>query len=125
VRLGRALLQTDVRLALLDEPFRGMDRNHRRQLLNEARHWWANATLLCVTHDVEETLSFKRVLVVEDGRIIEDDAPSQLAARDSRYRDLLNAEKLVRQELWKGKAWRRIHIKNGHVESTGKDAINE
>ncbi len=125
VRLGRALLQTDVRLALLDEPFRGMDRNHRRQLLNEARHWWANATLLCVTHDVEETLSFKRVLVVEDGRIIEDDDPSQLAARDSRYRDLLNAEKLVRQELWKGKAWRRIHIKNGHVESTEKDAINE
>ena len=41
VRLGRALLQTDVRLALLDEPFRGMDRNQRRQLLNDARHWWA------------------------------------------------------------------------------------
>jgi ATP-binding cassette subfamily B protein len=125
VRLGRALLQTDVRLALLDEPFRGMDRNQRRQLLNEARQWWANATLLCVTHDVEETLSFNRVLVVEDGQIIEDDNPRQLAAHDSRYRDLLNTEKLVRQELWTGKAWRRIHIKNGHVESTVKDAINE
>lgn len=125
VRLGRALLQTNVRLALLDEPFRGMDRAQRHQLLNDARKWWEKATLLCVTHDVEETLSFKRVLVVEDGRIIEDDEPQKLAARDSRYRDLLNAEKLVRQELWKGNEWRRIHIQNGYVKSTMMDTINE
>jgi len=57
VRLGRALLQTNVRLALLDEPFRGMDRSQRHQLLTDARQWWQDTTLLCVTHDdrVEET----------------------------------------------------------------------
>ncbi|MDD5580639.1 MAG: ATP-binding cassette domain-containing protein [Methylobacter sp.] len=124
VRLGRALLQTDVRLVLLDEPFRGMDRSQRHQLLNDAGKWWADATLLCVTHDVEETLSFNRVLVVENGHIIEDNAPSRLAASDSRYRDLLNAEKLVRQELWKGKEWRRIQVQNGTIKSS-IDVINE
>ncbi|ESS73876.1 lipid A export ATP-binding/permease protein MsbA [Methyloglobulus morosus KoM1] len=123
VRLARALMQTDVRLALLDEPFRGMDRTQRHRLLNEARNWWATATLLCVTHDVEETLSFNRVLVVEDGQIIEDDAPGRLAARDSRYRDLLNAEKLVRQELWKGKEWRKIQVQDGYIKSA-TDASN-
>lgn len=125
VRLARALLQTDVHLVLLDEPFRGMDRAQRHQLLNDAKKWWPQATLLCVTHDVEETLAFERVLVVENGQIIEDDAPGQLASRESRYRELLNAEKRVREELWKEKQWRRIQVRNGCVETSMTDAINE
>jgi ATP-binding cassette subfamily B protein len=125
VRLARALLQSGVRLVLLDEPFRGMDRTQRRKLLNDARNWWQHATLLCVTHDVEETLAFERVLVVEDGQIIEDDAPIQLAARDSRYRDLLRAEKLVRQKLWKAKEWRHIEVNKGCIETSIMDQIND
>ena len=35
----------------------------------------AGRTLLCVTHDVGETLGFERVLVLEDGRIEEDGRP--------------------------------------------------
>jgi ATP-binding cassette subfamily B protein len=125
VRLGRALLQTGVRLVLLDEPFRGMDRTQRRQLLCDSRNWWQQATLLCVTHDVEETLTFDRVLVVEDGQIIEDGSPGKLTARDSRYRDLLRAEKLVRQELWKSKEWRRIEVNNGCIQASIMDDIND
>jgi ATP-binding cassette subfamily B protein len=117
VRLARALMQTDVRLVLLDEPFRGMDRDHRHQLMKEARHWWKDATLLCVTHDIEETQSFKRVLVVEDGQIIEDDEPGNLMTKNSRYRQLLEAENMVRQDLWKGKVWRRLQIQDGFVQS--------
>jgi ABC-type bacteriocin/lantibiotic exporter with double-glycine peptidase domain len=115
VRLARALMQTGVRLALLDEPFRGLDRVQRARLLAQARGWWKDATLLCVTHDVAETLSFGRVLVIEGGRIVEDGAPAQLAASASRYRELLNAEKGVRERLWEGKHWRRIQIEDGSV----------
>ena len=56
-----------VRLAILDEPFRGLDRAQRHELLARAREVWRDATLLCVTHDIEETLSFDRVLVVDAG----------------------------------------------------------
>jgi ATP-binding cassette subfamily B protein len=115
VRLGRALVQSDVRLALLDEPFRGMDREQRSGLLSDARRHWGDATLLCVTHDVSETLSFDRVLVIEDGMIREDDRPSRLAGRPSRYRELLDAEQLVRDRMWAGKQWRHIRIENGVV----------
>jgi ATP-binding cassette subfamily B protein len=125
VRLGRVLLQTNVRLALLDEPFRGMDRSQRRKLLTDARQWWQEATLLCVTHDVSETLAFDRVLVVENGRIIEDGSPAQLAKSPSRYRDLLNAEEVVRQDMWKGEQWRRIHVHDGCIKTTHKDTVNE
>jgi ABC-type bacteriocin/lantibiotic exporter with double-glycine peptidase domain len=123
VRLARAFLQTKVRLALLDEPFRGMDRAQRGALLTDARQWWKDVTLLCVTHDVGETLNFNRVLVVEDGRIIEDGAPAELAARASRYRELLDSEKIVREQMWQGKQWRRLRMRNGRLEAPASSNI--
>jgi ABC-type transport system involved in cytochrome bd biosynthesis fused ATPase/permease subunit/predicted double-glycine peptidase len=116
VRLGRALLRPDARLAVLDEPFRGLDREARRALLARAREVWRDATLLCVTHDVGETLRFPRVIVVEDGSIAEDGAPAELAARDSRYRRLLDAEAEVRDRLWSGARWRRLRLADGALE---------
>lgn len=116
VRLGRSLLRPGVRLVILDEPFRGLDREKRRLLLQRARAQWKGATLLCITHDVGETTSFERVLVVEGGRIAEDDAPSVLAARaGSRYRALLDAEDAVQRGLWASSEWRRLYIDGGHL----------
>jgi len=119
VRLGRALAQTQVRLVLLDEPFRGLDRGQRRKLLDEARGWWKEATLLCVTHDVGETLAFDRVLVVDGGRVMEDGVPAELAAKTSRYAELLSAETMVRNDMWQGRAWRRVRMDNGRIENVG------
>ncbi|MGZ8284913.1 MAG: ATP-binding cassette domain-containing protein [Allosphingosinicella sp.] len=116
VRLARALLSPSTRLALLDEPFRGMDRTQRRALLAEARSWWKSVTLLCVTHDVAETMAFDRVLVVEDGRIIEDGAPRTLAATDSRYRDLIDAEAELNATMWEGDFWRRLTLEGGRLK---------
>jgi ABC-type bacteriocin/lantibiotic exporter with double-glycine peptidase domain len=119
VRLARALAQRDVGLALLDEPFRGLDREQRARLMAEARRWWRGATMLCVTHDVGETLGFGRVLVVEDGRIVEDGAPAELAAGATRYRSLLEAETSVRSRMWNGAHWRRIEMRGGLVAAGG------
>jgi len=118
VRLARALLSPTTRLALLDEPFRGTDRTQRRALLAEARQWWKSVTLLCVTHDVAETMAFDRVLVVEDGRIIEDGAPQSLMARQSRYRDLIDAEAAVGESMWKGDFWRRLTLSDGRLQAS-------
>lgn len=115
VRLARALAQPDVALALLDEPFRGLDRVQRGRLLGEARAHWSDATLLCVTHDVAETMTFDRVLIVSDGRIVEDGVPRHLAARRSNYRALLEAEWRVREQLWQSDVWRRLHVADGQV----------
>lgn len=116
VRLGRALLRAGVRLVLLDEPFRGLDRSKRHALLASARQLWRGTTLLCVTHDVGETLGFERVLVVEGGRIVEQGPPSELATREgSRYRALLEAEEALRQELWSSRRWRRARLEQGRL----------
>jgi ABC-type bacteriocin/lantibiotic exporter with double-glycine peptidase domain len=121
VRLGRALLKRGVRLAILDEPFRGLAREQRRKLLSRARQHWQDATLFCVTHDVGETLSFPRVLVIEAGRVIEDGHPSQLAHQEcSRYRSLLEAEEEVREGIWSSADWRRLRLDNGQFVSQSR-----
>ena len=119
VRLARALLQPEVRLALLDEPFRGLDRGQRTRLLADTRAWWRDVTMLCVTHDVHETLAFDRVIVVADGRIVEDGPPRALAAADGAYRGLLEAEDALRAGAWGDVAWRRLEVRDGRVHDGG------
>ncbi|MCB0082396.1 MAG: hypothetical protein KDE47_15760, partial [Caldilineaceae bacterium] len=119
MRFGRSLQRPDARLVILDEPFRGLDREKRRVLMQRARNYWPEATWLCITHDVGQTQDFERVLVVEDGRIVEDDAPQTLLSRPhSRYRTLLQAEDAVRETLWAGSNWRRLWLENGMVSES-------
>jgi ATP-binding cassette subfamily B protein len=116
VRLGRAFYRQGVRLIILDEPFRGLDREKRRQLLQRALKQWESTTLIFITHDVGETLPFDRVLVIENGRIIEDGAPNNLATQpDSRYRALLDAEDEVRRKIWESADWRRLILQDGRL----------
>jgi ATP-binding cassette subfamily B protein len=115
IRLGRAFLREGVRLALLDEPFRGLDRETRGALLRRARSHWKEATLLAITHDVGECESFDRVLVLENGRLVEDGAPSELRNREgSRLRRLLEVERELAR-LWSDGGWRSFRLENGRL----------
>jgi ATP-binding cassette subfamily B protein len=121
VRFGRALARRGVRLVILDEPFRGLDREQRRVLLQRARQVWSTATVLCITHDVGTTQAFDRVLVVEDGRIIEDGTPASLAVcPETRYRALLDAEATVHESLWSSGLWRRLRLVEGRLHEEGR-----
>ena len=115
VRMGRALARPAPRLVILDEPFRGLDAAARQRLAAHARERWREATLLHVTHDIADTVGFDRVLVVENGRIVEDGAPAALAAGPSRYRALLDAERRARALLFEQPSWRRLHLEEGRL----------
>jgi ATP-binding cassette subfamily B protein len=116
VRFGRGLGRDDARLVILDEPFRGLDREKRTLLLERARRRWHGATLLYVTHDIGETSAFDRVVVMGHGRVVEDGAPSDLAQRlESPYRSLLDAEADVHARLWADPSWRTIRLEDGKI----------
>ncbi|MBU6348553.1 MAG: ATP-binding cassette domain-containing protein [Chloroflexi bacterium] len=116
VRLGRALFRSGIRLAILDEPFRGLDRRQRRQLLAVARHHWETATLLYVTHDISETQEFARVLVLEGGQVVEDGPPQKLLSEsNSHYRRLWQADAATQQHLWGERHWRQLHMADGQL----------
>jgi ATP-binding cassette subfamily B protein len=121
VRLGRAMLRPDVRLVILDEPFRGLDREKRRILLERVRRYWQKATLLFISHDVSDTQTFERVLVIEEGCIVEDDAPATLMQQaESRYYNLLEAEEAVRRGLWESASFQHLWLENGKLHETPK-----
>jgi ATP-binding cassette subfamily B protein len=115
LRFARALGRPGVRLALLDEPFRGLGPDQRRELLTAARARWRRATLLCVTHSPGEAAGFDRVVVLERGRLVEEGRPEVLAARrGSRYRAMLEAEVRAAAALG-GSGWRRLHLAGGRL----------
>ncbi|MFO0725912.1 MAG: ATP-binding cassette domain-containing protein [Myxococcota bacterium] len=115
VRLGRGLAKQRPRLAILDEPFRGLDREVRRAQLWALRQRWERTTFLCATHDLAETADFPRVLVVEEGRIVEDGSPAELAARPgSRYAALVASEERAAIAWSK---WSRVRLAEGRVEA--------
>ncbi len=116
VRLARAMMRPQARLAILDEPFRGVGRDDRNLLLRRCRRLWSRATLLYVTHDVRQTLSFDRVAVLENGRLVESGRPSDLlSVAASRYAALLDADERARRTLWSGARWRRLWLEGGRL----------
>ncbi|HTN83094.1 MAG TPA: ATP-binding cassette domain-containing protein, partial [Sorangium sp.] len=116
VRLARALMKGDARLVLLDEPFRGLERERRRALLARAREHWRRATLVFVSHDVMDTLGFDRVLVIEGGKVVEDGAPRELMEDPrSRYRALADADARARDEVWSKGRFRSATMESGRL----------
>jgi ATP-binding cassette subfamily B protein len=110
------MMRPDARLVILDEPFRGVGRDDRNLLLRRCRALWANATLLYITHDVRQSLSFDRVAVLEHGRLVESGRPLELAHdRSSRYAALLEADEEARRLLWSGARWRRVWLEGGRL----------
>lgn len=116
VRLARAMLRPDARLVILDEPFRGLERERRAALLARCRDYWKQATLICITHDVAHTRSFERVLVVDAGRLVQDGPPAVLESEpESLYRAMLDRETALHTTLWTSASWRRVRVAHGQA----------
>ncbi|QDU66470.1 ATP-binding cassette domain-containing protein [Engelhardtia mirabilis] len=118
VRLARAFLR-DARLVLLDEAFRGLDRARRVRLLATMRARFAGSTLVCVTHDIDCALDFRRVVVLEAGRVVEDGDPRELERADSRFAELLAAHRSLVERLGGDSGWRRLVLRDGRLRSEG------
>jgi ATP-binding cassette subfamily B protein len=118
VRLGRALLRRGARLVLLDEAFRGLERQQRVLLSRVVRDHARTATVIEVTHDIADTQTFDRVVVIEDGRIIEAGSPQELRTRSgSRYAALLDADLAAQRSIWGASHWKRLMVGDGVVET--------
>lgn len=115
VRLARAMSRAGARLVILDEPFRGLEAEKRHILLQRARELWKDATLFCITHDIGETESFSRAIVVDGGRIGEDGDPRQLIQQGGIYSHLAERERSAREALWNAPDWRRLRAEKGRL----------
>lgn len=85
--------------------------------------WWRDATLLWVTHDVAETEQFRRVLVIDGGRLVEDGDPTELGRDpESRYAALARGDREMHDREWSSAKWRRVWVEAGKIREEGTDS---
>lgn len=82
--IARALLH-DAPLMLLDEPTEGLDAGTEQQILSLLDTVTANKTVLMITHRLRGLADFNRIVVMDNGQIIESGNHDALMAKQGRY----------------------------------------
>jgi ATP-binding cassette subfamily B protein len=91
--IARALLK-NAPILLLDEATSALDSESERAIQAALDRLMAGRTVIAIAHRLSTLRSFDRIIVMDHGRIIEDGAPDELAARPGPYRDLLRKQAL-------------------------------
>ncbi|MHB8134272.1 MAG: thiol reductant ABC exporter subunit CydC [Anaerolineaceae bacterium] len=94
IELTRSLLREND-LILLDEPLSNLDPILSRMLNNLIRNEFGNKTILWVTHELTDMEWFDKILVFENGEIIEQGSHTDLLSRPSVYRELAENKNYV------------------------------
>ncbi|KAK7828275.1 abc transporter c family member 10 [Quercus suber] len=93
IQLARALYQ-DADVFLLDDPFSALDAQTAMSIFNEyVIGALSKKTVLLVTHQVDFLPEFNSVLLMSDGKILQEATYNQLLASNKEFQDLVNAHK--------------------------------
>ena len=82
--IARAILK-DAPVLLLDEATSALDAENEILVQGALEKLMANRTTLVIAHRLATVLSADRILVMEDGRVVEEGAHADLVARDGLY----------------------------------------
>ena len=90
--LARALLREHANVWLLDEPTAHLDADSAQAVERVIRTAAATRTVLLVAHRLATAQAADRVVVLRDGRVVEQGAPRELMRAQGAYAALLQAE---------------------------------
>lgn len=91
---ARALL-SDTRLILMDEPTSHIDSAADASIQRLITEDFVGRTILAIVHRIDNVKHFDRVIVMQDGSIVEEGAPGELLqAPGSAFRRLVEADQL-------------------------------
>jgi ABC-type multidrug transport system fused ATPase/permease subunit len=88
--LGRAILQRP-RILILDEATSSLDAGSEQQLLSNLRRILPGTTIVVISHRLSALRCVGRVIVLEAGRVVEDDVPTALLGNRGAYSRLFSA----------------------------------
>jgi ATP-binding cassette, subfamily B, bacterial len=89
--IARALLK-DAPILLLDEATSALDSESERAIQAALDRLMHGRTVIAIAHRLSTLQRFDRIIVMDQGHIIDDGAPDELAARPGPYRELLRKQ---------------------------------
>jgi ABC-type multidrug transport system fused ATPase/permease subunit len=91
VGIARAILQRP-RILILDEATSSLDSGSEQRLLRDLHGTLPGSTIIVVSHRLSALLCVRRVIVLEAGRVVEDDSPISLLRNGGAHFRLFNAD---------------------------------
>ena len=91
--LGRALL-VDAPILVLDDALSSVDNQTATQILDNLSHGTQRKTVLFITHQMSAAANCDRIIVMDQGRIVQTGSHDSLVTRSGLYQQLWNQHKL-------------------------------
>ncbi|HZN03982.1 MAG TPA: ABC transporter ATP-binding protein [Candidatus Polarisedimenticolia bacterium] len=96
VAIARAVLM-DPRILVLDDALSSVDADTEAAILAGLRRFMRGRTTLLISHRVATVAGADRLLVLDEGRVVETGSPSELLARDGPFARLSRAQQIERE----------------------------
>jgi ABC-type multidrug transport system fused ATPase/permease subunit len=91
IAIARALVRRSP-IVILDEPTVGLDAQSEALVLEAVRRLMEGRTVFMIAHHFRTLQDMDRIIVLEDGRIVEEGTHAQLIERGNRYRHLYDLQ---------------------------------
>jgi ATP-binding cassette subfamily B protein len=91
IAIARAILK-DALILVLDEATSALDTESEKLIQQALQRLMKNRTSIVIAHRLSTVAELDRIIVLDDGKIIEDDTHAKLIARGGKYARLWNRQ---------------------------------